>query len=211
MKKAIFWDFGDVLVYYDHMRSCRAFSRYCDKSAEEIYQIVFGSQLEEQHYNRGEFTDQEWYAELSERLGLQNCDYRLFSELWGDIFTPNQKIGEILDAVDPHILQFVLSNTNGLHFAWARSNIPILASHFSPPDRVILSSEEKSRKPEPHIFERAFARASVHPNDAFFIDDKPANVQAFKDMGGHGFVYSASSTPIEELAAALRKEGLLSS
>lgn len=209
MKKAIFWDFGDVLVYYDHMRSCRAFSHYCNKSADEIYQIVFGSQLEEQHYNRGEYSDEEWYAELSKRLGLQDCNYRLFSEIWGDIFSPNQKIGEVLDVVKPDVSQYVLSNTNGLHFAWARSNIPVLASHFSSSDRAILSSDEKSRKPEPRIFERAFARAGVQPENAFFVDDKPANVQAFKDMGGNGFVYSASGTPVEELVAALRGAELL--
>jgi putative hydrolase of the HAD superfamily len=207
--KALFWDFGDVLVYYDHMRSCRAFSRYCGKTPEQIYDAVFGNKLEEQHYNCGEYNDLEWYTELENRLGLTGCDYDSFAEIWGNIFSPNPAIGAVLDAVRPDVRQYVLSNTNGLHFAWARKNIPALAAHFSSPDRAILSSEEKSRKPESRIFERAFARASVAPEDAFFVDDKLSNVEAFEKFGGKGFVYSASATPVEELYAALEQAGLL--
>ena len=209
MKKVLFWDFGDVLVFYDHMRSCRAFTAYTDKSAEEIYAIVFASQLEEQHYNRGAYTDEEWFALLSDRLALRDCDYDRFAEVWGDIFSPNPAIEPVLDAVDPEVRQYVLSNTNGLHFSWARRNIPVLQTHFSSPERSILSSDEMSRKPEPLIFERALMRAGVTAEEAFFVDDKIANVQAFRDLGGDGFVYSARETPVAELEAALKDAGLV--
>lgn len=207
--KAIFWDFGDVLVFYDHMRGCKALSAFTTKSTEEIYALIFGNQLEEQHYNRGEYSDLEWYDLCVQALDLEHCSYETFAEAWGDIFSPNPAITQALDVVRPEIQQFVLSNTNGLHFAWARDNLPVLMSHFSRPEQVILSSEEKSRKPEPLIFERALARCGFEPADCVFIDDKEVNVEAFKNMGGNGIVYNARSTPIDELMQQLASKSCL--
>jgi len=207
--RAIFWDFGDVLVFYDHMKGCKALSAFTTKSPEEIYALIFGSQLEERHYNRGEYSDREWYELCVQTLGLDHCSYEAFAEVWGDIFSPNPEIAQVLNAVRSDIQQFVLSNTNGLHFAWARNNLPVLASHFARPEQAILSSEEKSRKPERLIFERALARSGFDPVDCVFIDDKQVNVQAFKDMGGNGIVYSARSTPIEKLLQQLAEMGCI--
>lgn len=207
--KAIFWDFGDVLAFYDHAKGCKALSAFTTKSPGEIYALIFGNELEERYYNRGLYSDAEWYDLCVRMLGLEHCSYDTFAKAWGDIFISNPVIRRALDAVRPDIQQLVLSNTNGLHWNWARDNIAVLTSHFPRPEQAILSSEEKSCKPESLIFECALARAGANPAECVFIDDKLINIQAFIDMGGNGIVYNARTTPTEKLMQQLAEKGCL--
>lgn len=209
MKKVIFFDFGDVLVFYDHMRGCRSLAPYSIKSAEKIYEIIFRSKLETKHYNKGEYTDQEWYTLCVQKLGLSNCSYELFTELWGAIFTSNPAIEPVLARINPRIKKFVLSNTNGLHWSWAQKNLPVLSTHFMAPHQAILSCEEKTKKPERLIYERALKRAGVQASEAVFVDDKDKNILAFEKLGGCGIVYNAHSTNILHLEKALQHHGCL--
>ncbi len=207
--RTLFFDFGDVLVFYDHMRSCIALAAHTAKTPEEIYRLIFESQLEEQHYNRGEYSDREWHALCCKKLSLRDCSYEVFAEKWGAIFSPNPHIGEVLGSLKPDVKLYVLSNTNGLHWAWAQKNLPVLAQYFPTLEQAILSSEEKSRKPEPLIFERALLRAGAKSSDSIFIDDKPINVDAFRKLGVRGIVYSAQTSPIAELKNQLREYGYI--
>lgn len=205
--KALFFDFGDVLVLYDHMRSCRALASYSNYTPKEIYSRIFGNKLEELHYNRGEYTDEEWYQLCVRELNLKDCPYDVFVKKWGDIFSPNPNIAAVLGRVS--LPMFVLSNTNGMHWQWARNNLAILAEYFSGPHQAILSSEEKCRKPETLIYQRALVRAGVAAPDAVFIDDKSENIEAFKRLGGHGIVYSAHSPNTQDLQRQLKMYGCL--
>lgn len=207
--KTIFWDFGDVLVFYDHMKGCKALAQFSALSAEEIYRLVFGSKLEELSYNRGVFTDAQWYERCCSMLELKDCSYEAFAEAWGDIFTPNPKIDAVLRRVRPGTAMYVLSNTNGLHWGWAQKNLSVLAMHFPDVNRWVLSSEEKTRKPESLIYTRALKRAGIGAHEAVFIDDKPVNVEAFKSLGGNGIVYSAHMSSTKDLERELESLGCL--
>ena len=199
--QAIFFDFGDVLATFNHMKSCEALAAFSTKSPEDIYAILFDSKLEELHYNRGEYADEEWYRLCTNLLELQNCPYEVFAEKWGAIFGSNPDMDRLIAELRPEIRKFVLSNTNGLHWTWAKKNMPILSTYFPNHQQAILSHEAKSRKPEREIYECALRLAAVRPEQAIFIDDKIENVRAFEELGVHGIVYSFH-TPI----TALREE-----
>lgn len=206
--KTIFFDYGNVLVKYNHMRSCHALAEFTSKSAEDIYSLIFASGLEEEHYNKGEYSDDQWYRKCTEMLELSNCPYGEFTERWGDIFAPNPLIEPLLAVLKSQADLFIVSNTNGLHWAWSRKNMPVLSTYF--PDRThdILSHEVASRKPERRIYEYALERANVQPSEAFFVDDREGNVRAFEELGVHGFAYGANDR-IEPLKDVLISHGLL--
>jgi len=42
-------------------------------------------------------------------------------------------------------------------------------------------------KPDPEIYERAFAALSVEPRQVIFFDDLPANVEAARDAGAQAY------------------------
>lgn len=50
-------------------------------------------------------------------------------------------------------------------------------------DQIIDSSEVKSLKPEPKIFQIATARAGVEPNEIMLVDDNRTNLMAAEDAG----------------------------
>ncbi len=203
--RAIFWDFGNVLVFFDHMRGCQALATYTNKSAQDIYDLVFGSLLEEKEYNCGVYSDQEWYQLCVERLQLRNCSYEAFATKWGDIFTANPLIDDVLCALKPDVQKFVLSNTNGLHWSWAQQNLAVLHKHFPNSRQAIISSEEKCRKPDTRIYDLALERAGVSAKQAVFIDDKVENIEAFEAIGGHGIVYNAHWGSTANLTWALKE------
>lgn len=207
--KALFFDFGDVLVFYDHMRGCRALAGHTSKTPEEIYELIFGSKLEELHYNRGEYTDREWYDMCVDKLALRDCPYDVFAEKWGAIFDPNDSIEQALSSLKPDVELFVISNTNGLHWAWAQKNLTILSQYFPRQEQRILSCEEKSRKPELRIYENALKRAGVQTRDALLVDDKIENIQIFREMGGNGIVYNAHSSRVSDLINELKTYGYI--
>ena len=77
---------------------------------------------------------------------------------------------------------------------------------FSP---VILSYEEKVRKPESEIYSRAVKMLGVKPNEIAFIDNHEGNLEPAKKAGM--FVIHATSTSqvVNELKALLKSQNNL--
>ena len=72
-------------------------------------------------------------------------------------------------------------------------------------DRIVISSEVGYAKPDPEIFSIALGGLSARPQEAVFIDDNPAHVNAAKAMGMNGIQFT--SAPL--LRKALVGMGLL--
>jgi 2-haloacid dehalogenase len=50
-------------------------------------------------------------------------------------------------------------------------------------DGIVVSGEEKTRKPFPEFYQRLLTRYNVNPAEALFIDDNLRNVKAAEDLG----------------------------
>lgn len=57
---------------------------------------------------------------------------------------------------------------------------------------TVVSSEEGILKPDPEIYRRAIARFGVDPAATLFVDDKPANVAAARELGLNGEVFAGA-------------------
>lgn len=77
-------------------------------------------------------------------------------------------------------------------------------------DGTIVSAEEKLLKPEPEIYERLFEKYGLFPEECFFIDDKPENVEGGKACGMDGYCFADGD--LEKLKVFLeiylRKNGI---
>ncbi len=73
-------------------------------------------------------------------------------------------------------------------------------------DIYVLSCEKGTRKPEKKIYEIALDELHVKPDEAIFLDDKPANVDAFKNMGGKGITVrkGEEEQAVKELESMLK-------
>lgn len=69
-------------------------------------------------------------------------------------------------------------------------------SLFSP---LLFSFEIGYKKPDPEVYRVLLARLQVAPQHILFIDNKPANVKAAKELGMDGIVFVSADQLIKEL------------
>lgn len=73
-------------------------------------------------------------------------------------------------------------------------------------DGMVVSADVHAVKPEPEIYLELFRRFGLRPAECFFIDDRPENVQAGRELGMQGFCFRQDT---DELRAALGQAGVL--
>jgi putative hydrolase of the HAD superfamily len=71
-------------------------------------------------------------------------------------------------------------------------------------DPVVLSCEVNAKKPSPEAFEALFSQIGVPPKECLLIDDKPQTIEAARQWGMDGILFSS----VENLIDELRKRGI---
>jgi putative hydrolase of the HAD superfamily len=97
---------------------------------------------------------------------------------------------------------FLLSNTNELHFNFAKKTYKEM---FHPFDDFILSYEVGHVKPEPEIYKAALAKAGCSATQCFYTDDIPAFIEAAARVN----IPSQLFTGIDPLKTELVSRGFL--
>ena len=106
-----------------------------------------------------------------------------------------------------HFRLCLLSNTNPFMMAFTRSpqfselGQPI--THFF--DRLYCSYEMGLCKPSPDIFLRALSAEGIAPEQALFLDDSTANIEAAAALGIHT-LHVPTNAPFPPLLAAWLQE-----
>ena len=92
---------------------------------------------------------------------------------------------------------YLLSNASRRqHEYWPR----IAASKYF--DGTVISADIRIIKPEPGIYKTLFEKFDLVPEECFFVDDLPANIEAGRALGMDGFVFGGSADALrDELAA----------
>jgi len=93
-------------------------------------------------------------------------------------------------AARPDLKVGIISNTNEIHAAWLRANLPEFAHFHS----VILSNEVGLLKPDAAIYQLALAQLDVTPAQALFVDDVAENVAGATAVGLAGLHHTDWST-----------------
>ncbi|WP_166975244.1 HAD family hydrolase [Brevibacterium atlanticum] len=84
---------------------------------------------------------------------------------------------------------------------------PAVAPAIDELEDVIVSGREKLIKPDPAIFELLLERFDLDPAKTLFVDDLPANIEAARQLGFIGHVF----TDAQSLRRELEDLGLLES
>src|ERR1051326_8910047 len=111
--KAIVFDFGKVVCFFDHRLTTQRLARHTRMSADTLHAQLFGSALEDD-YESGRIST----AEFLERARLQCrlcCDEQTLTTAWADIFWPNRDICALLPSLKRDYRLLLASNTNDLH------------------------------------------------------------------------------------------------
>lgn len=90
---------------------------------------------------------------------------------------------------------YLLSNYGKVGFLYAKENFKF----FQYIDGGVISYEVKHIKPEPEIYNILINKYNFNPQEAVFLDDNPANLEAAKAFGFHTILVEDFPKALEEL------------
>ena len=195
MYKAIIFDLGKVLIYFDFKRGYQALEGLCPYAAVEIPKRIAATDLVDR-FETGLVEPEQFFEELSRILGL-NLQYDRFCQIWSSIFGRPLVPENMLEGLAARYRLVLLSNTNAIHFAMVRQAYPLLR-HFH---ELVLSYEVKAMKPDPRIFQQAVARAGCRPEECFYTDDIAAYVEGARKLGIDAVQFESAEQIQREMAA----------
>lgn len=202
MIKNLVFDFGRVLVDIDYMtlfegyfgvdkesqaRFCELFTKgefieACDRELISFAEIIANSQKE-----HPEFHDALQYF-------YDNIDALVVGEMPG--------MYELLEIYkDKGYKLYGLSN-------WGSPVYSVMARYkiFDLLDGRVISCEEKVIKPEREIFDRLCERYGLKAEECLFVDDKPENIEAARNAGMEGLVFTDTTSFARELEGVVATE-----
>lgn len=211
--RGLLLDFGNVLGLFDHPKACRRLSSRTKGrlSPVEIRSMIFGGpDAPAKKHEDGSLNRREFYMEVMGLLKL-NISSPEFSDIWSDIFSPNEGVEKVIGKVHSEVRLAVCSNTDPIH--WGRIEyLPVMMKYFRDEKKLARSYDPdiKTRKPGEKIFKKALERlGGLEFPEVVYVDDIPEYVEAFQKLGGNAFLYNARETPLSVLEDSLRQYNVL--
>lgn len=184
MIKNILFDMGNVLIHFDR----KAFLDRLDISEEDkqlLLREVFLS-VEWVQMDRGTLCEETAEPLMCQRLPehLHGAVHQLVS-LWDEPMLPIAGMAELVEELKHNGYGiYLLSNASiRQHDYWPK----IPGWQFF--DGKVISADEKVMKPHPDYYRIALKRFDLKPEECFFIDDVPANIEGAQYCGISGTVF----------------------
>ena len=195
--KTIFFDFGNVIAFFDHQRAIQRLHAYTELSPEELTVILYGSPIEDQ-YEQNRLTTAE-YVQLASEGGRLSCPDDVFLAAFVDIFWRNDEVCDLIPRLKPRYRLVLASNTNEAHYRKYTEQFADVLAHF---DHLCPSHHAGRRKPHPEYFAYCQRFANADPAECLFVDDIELNVEAARRHGWEGVCYRPGGTFAAQLRAA---------
>ncbi|GIK59157.1 MAG: Alpha-D-glucose 1-phosphate phosphatase YihX [Ignavibacteriaceae bacterium] len=175
---AIVFDLGMVLIPFDYNIAVKKFNQIENHLGDRFIEYYNSNYHLHRNFEKGLMTESEF---LNEMLTIvdHKIDTETFCKIYSEIFSTNESVVSLLPVLKKNYKLFLLSNTNSIHrkFGWQQCEF---IKYF---DKLILSYEVKSLKPEEEIY-RAVETASGFPSsEHFYIDDIQEYVDAAIKLG----------------------------
>lgn len=196
-----YFDLGNVLLNFDQRRAASQVAAAAGILPDKAWQIVYETDLLIRH-ERGEISSREFFETFCEQAGTRP-DYAILRHAASDIFEINTLIIPIVVQLKAAGYRLgILSNTNESHWGFvSNGRYTLVQSYF---EVYVLSHEVGAIKPEPPIYHAAVKLAGVSPGEIFFVDDRPENVAAAKEIG----IDAVPFTSAQRLGKELRDRGV---
>ncbi len=121
-------------------------------------------------------------------------------DFYTEVLTEMPGMRDLIERLKVHYKVAMLTNNNALGFEPFNRKFGF-SQLF---DEVIVSGKEGVKKPDEKIFQIALYKLNVKAQNAYFLDDTSANVDAAKKLGIHGIVFTDAKSAEE----CLKKAGL---
>jgi putative hydrolase of the HAD superfamily len=198
--RALLFDFGNVIGFFDHRRGSAQVAELLRADPQCVYSFFFETDLEDR-YDKGLISSDDLLALLRAEFNAAEAPAAELERAFGSIFWRNEPVIDVIRRV-PRSVRLVLgSNTNDLHY---RTFSAIFADIFARFDAMVLSHTAGVRKPDPAFFRVCVDAAGCAPGEILFFDDKVENVESARSLGIRGVVY----TPEVDMGRVLLENGI---
>ncbi len=202
MIRSMIFDMGQVLIRWSPQQLTE---RFCLTPEEDalLRREVFGN-VEWVALDHGTLTEEAALASICRRLPehLHPMARQLVCAWWEAPLVPMPGMEELLARLKKRGYGLYLLSNAGLPLRRYFSRIP--GSRYF--DGLLVSSEEKLLKPQKEIYQRLLEKFSLKPEECFFVDDSPANIEGALGCGIRGTVFHGDP---ERLLRELEQAGIL--
>jgi HAD superfamily hydrolase (TIGR01509 family) len=194
--KAVIFDIGRVLIRVDLSRAMAGLSEAIPLTPDELWKAL-QNDPHWMDWQEGRISPRDWHLHIIKRLGGA-LSFEEFSAAWNRALDPEpMQSEEFLSGLAKKYKMAVLSNTDPIHMSHEEQRYPFFR-YF--PVRI-YSYRVGASKPSPLIYREALRSCKVKAPEAVFIDDVVAYVEAARQLGMQGVVYTAPEQLVAELAA----------
>lgn len=191
-------DFGGVICSFDYRIFCRRLADRIDRSAEEIYALVYAGELQRE-FESGRLTGPAYHRRLMEEFQT-DVPYEEFFRMYGDIFTEIPETCDLLRRLHGRYPLYLLSDTNEIHFGYVRQTVDVVALF----QEWVVSYEVGAMKPDPRIYAEVLRRSGEPAEACVFMDDRAVNVEGARRVGMHAVQFHSAA----QVAADLGRLGV---
>jgi glucose-1-phosphatase len=201
--RAIIFDVGRVLVRLDPDRLQKSLAHGLPLSPIEMWRAIEKDPLWKD-WQEGRVSAGDWHLYLCKRFSM-TLSFDQFVDAWNSTLdpTPIHPDGFFAKLSKNHCLG-LLSNTDPIHVSHLERTYSFYA-YFPEPVRT-YSCVVGACKPDPLVFQHALKSCKVKADQAVYIDDILAFVEAAQALGMHGIVFTNPG----QLRANLEQLGIMS-
>jgi glucose-1-phosphatase len=176
MIRAFVFDIGNVLLKFDFALTLRAVADLSE--VHDAAEIMAGIDRVKASYEDGRSDRAGFLRGVFDVLRYRGSEAQ-FIVAWENIFTPNDAMFALVEALAETYPLYLLSNTSDLHLDYIFRTYPIF-QRFS---GGTYSFAARVSKPGREIFEIACRSHALDPASTFFIDDLLPNIETAHALG----------------------------
>ena len=192
--RAIIFDIGRVLVRIDVGRAMHGLASGGSLSPSELWTAI-EKDPRWPDWQEGRITSRDWYLHLAKRFG-GNFTFEQFTEVWNRVLDPTPIHDDsFFKNLSKRYRLALLSNTDPIHVQHLEASY----SFFSFFPVRIYSCAVGASKPNPLIYKEALRALKVKSNEALYIDDIAAYVEAAKRLGMAGLQFQSPAQLTSDL------------
>lgn len=192
MIRNLVFDMGNVLVFYDSFRVVRHFVKD-EEQAQSVNTSVFVSP-EWLMLDMGVMAEDEALRRMQGRLKTDNEKEaaRLCLEHWHEYcMWPVPGMEELVTDLKRDGYGLYLCSNASLRMLKCYGDVIPGIRLF---DGVLFSAEVKCMKPQKEMYRHLFDRFGLRPEECFFVDDQPLNIEGGRACGMDGYCFADGDT-----------------
>jgi HAD superfamily hydrolase (TIGR01509 family) len=196
--RAIIFDIGRVLIRVDVGRAMKELGSGLPLSPAELWSAI-EKDPRWQDWQEGRIAARDWHLQLTRRLGVK-LTFDEFTHAWNQVLDPTPiHDNQLFETLAKKHRLALLSNTDPIHVAHMESAYDFF--RYIPKPARIYSNAHGASKPNPLLYAAALKACKAKAEEAVYIDDMLAYVEAARSLGMSGIHYQSQESLKMELSA----------